>query len=135
MKLFKKKVGRGVGRYVAKVKSLRSRPNSPSPSARSAASGTVDDLDVRRATSVSSHRSSLAGAGEGESLPSHPLKSGGTSNARPRSTPPSQIIIPHIVINNGLPGEDGEISNQKEDPGPQPPNQEWVSHSFHHYLN
>ena len=119
-----KSIMQKVDQYVAKAKSRRSRPNSPSPSARNAASGTVDDLDVRRATSVSSRRSSLPGAGESESLPSHPLESGGTSNARPRSLPPSQTIIPPIVINDSLPGEGGEISNLKEDPGPQSPNQE-----------
>ena len=113
-----------LGQRMAKVSPFSSRPSSPSPSACSAASGAVNDLDVRQTTSVSSHRKSLAGAVERESLPDHPLERDRTSNARPRSTPPSQTAIPPIVINNGLPGEGGGISNLKEEPGPQSPNQE-----------
>ena len=120
------------GQRVAKVNPFRSRPNSPSPSARNAASGTADGLDVRRAASVPPRRNSLAGAVEREY---HPLESSGASGTRPCSMPPSQATILPIVINDGLVDEDGEISNLKENPGGQSPNQEWVSLSSRHYLN
>ena len=113
-----------LGKRVAKVNPFRSRPSSPSPFSRNVASGTANDLNVSRATPVCSNRNSLAGAVERESLPNRPLESSGTRNSRPRSTPRSQTIIPPIVINNGLPGEGGDISNLKDDPGPQSPNQE-----------
>ena len=118
---------------LAQANPFRSRLNSPSPSARDAASG-ANGLDVGRATSAPSHRNSPAGAAERGSLPSHPLESSGTSNARPRSELPSQKAVPPIVINNGLAGEGGEILNL-QDPGPRSQNQEWVSLSFLQYLN
>ena len=124
-----------LGQRMAKVNPFRSRPNSPSPSARNAASGTADGLDIRRAASVPSRRNSLTGAAEREYLPNHPLGGSGTSDTRPCSMPPLQVAIPPIVINDGRAGEDGEISNLKENPGPQSPNQEWVSLSSGLYLN
>ena len=111
-----------LGQRMAKVNLFRSRSKSPSPSARNAASEAANDPDVRRATSVSSHRNSLAGAAVCESLPSHPLKSSGTSDTRPCSTSPSQTAVPLIVINGLAQAVDGEeITSLKENHGPQSP--------------
>ena len=124
---FKKKLGD----VQQRIQGFRSRSPSPSSASREGTSGTANDPDVSRRTSVSSHRNPQAGEVERGSLPNRPPESNETSSSRPRSAPPSRTAVPSIVINgdDGQAVESGENSNLEKNPVPQSPNQGLVPHS------